>query len=129
MPNITFAVDDKALASAKAFASERGTTLNKLVSGFLGSIQADRPRPAVSVAEAVCLRYSLGQCSLMEATAALLLQDAGLMLALMRQSGLPMPQLTDGDIKRQAAESNDVFLEAFGLDKKAKPRKAKVVPR
>ena len=117
------------MASAKAFASERGTTLNKLVSGFLGSIQADRPRPAVSAAEEVCLRYSLGQCSLMEATAALKLQDAGLMLALMRQSGLPMPQLTEDDIKRQAAESKNAFLEAFGLDKKAKPRKAKVASR
>lgn len=129
MPNITFAVDDKALANAKAFASERGTTLNKLVSGFLGSIQADRPRPAVSVTEEVCLRYSLGQCSLIEATATLELQDAGLMLALMRQSGLPMPQLTDDDIKRQATASRSAFMEAFGLDKRARSRKAKVALR
>ena len=120
MPNITFAVDEMTLAHAKAFAAEHGTTLNKLVNSFLGSIQASRPRPAESEAQQVCLEYSLGNRSLTEAADALGLQDAGLFLALMRRTGLPLPRLGEGAIVRQADASREVFLEAFGENQKTK---------
>jgi hypothetical protein len=125
MPNITFAVDAMTLAHAKAFAAEHGTTLNKLVNSFLSGIQADRPRPAESEAQQVCLEYCLGKRSLTEAADALGLQDAGLFLALVRRAGLPLPRLNDDEIARQAEASKDVFLETFGLNRKSTSRKAR----
>ena len=125
MPNITFAVDAITLAHAKAYAAVHGTTLNKLVNSFLGSIQANRHRPAESEAQQVCLEYSLGNRSLTEAADALGLQDAGLFLALVRQTGLPLPRISEREIARQADASRDVFLEAFGLNRKGTLRKAK----
>lgn len=125
MPNITFAVDELTLAHAKAFAAEHGTTLNKLVNSFLSGIQVNRPRPAESDAQQVCLEYCLGKRSLTEAADALGLQDAGLFLALVRKAGLPLPRLTEDEIARQAEVSKEVFREAFGLDRKSTSRKTR----
>ncbi|MGA8055800.1 MAG: hypothetical protein WCA12_18425 [Burkholderiales bacterium] len=121
--NVTFAVDDKALATAKAYAAEHGTTLNKLVSAFFGGMADARPRPPLSEAQRVCVEYSLGRVTLSEATERLWLQDAGHFLALMRHSGFPLPRLSEDDAERQAEATYDAVREAFGLEPERKARK------
>lgn len=129
MPNITFAVDEHALAEAKAFAAEHGTTLNKLVNSFLASMRTHQPRPAVSAAQQVCLEYSLGKRTLTDAADALAMQDAGQFLALMRETGLPVPKLADDVVARQADQTYDEFRAAFGLDRKFRARKVGAAKR
>jgi hypothetical protein len=110
--NITFSVEDSALASAKAYASERSITLNKLVNAYLKSLGTAQPRQAVSKADQVLLDYSLGRKSSLEAAEDLGVSDAGHVLALMRRAGLPMPQLADEVVQRQVAENLDFFKQA-----------------
>ncbi len=129
MANITFAVDESVLAEAKAFAAEHGTSLNRLVASFLGSVRSRHPRQAVSQAQQVCLDYSLGKRTLTEGADALGLQDAGLFLALMRQTGLPLPKLGEDLATRQADETYDVFGEAFGLTREPSSRKSRAAKR
>jgi hypothetical protein len=111
MPNITFSVEDSALANAKAYASERSTTLNKLVNAYLKSLAQSQPRRSVSKADEVLLDYSLGRKSLLEAAESLGVPDAGHVLALMRRTGLPMPQLPEDMVQQQVKESLPFFEE------------------
>lgn len=125
MANITFAVDDQALALAKAYAAEHGTTLNKLVGAFLASVGNARPRAALTRSQQTCMDYSLGKITLTEATETLGLQDAGLFLALMRQSGLPLPRLTDDALVAQADGARDAVRAAFGIEQRPGQRRAR----
>ena len=112
MPNITFSVEDSALANAKAYVSERSTTLNKLVNAYLKSLGQDQPRRSISKADEVLLDYSLGKKSLLEVAELLGLHDGGHVFALMRRAGLPMPQLPENTVEQQANENLEFFKEA-----------------
>ena len=125
MANITFAIDDQALASAKAYAAEHGTTLNRLVGAYLASVGTHQSRAAVTRAQQVCMEYSLGRTTLVEATEALRLRDAGHFLGLMRASGLPLPRLTDDALAAQADVTRDAVRAAFGVDRKPRSRRAR----
>jgi Family of unknown function (DUF6364) len=121
MPNITFSVEESALANAKAYASERSTTLNKLVNAYLKSLGQDQPRRSISKADEVLLDYSLGKKSLLDAAESLGLHDGGHVLALMRRAGLPLPQLPEKIVEQQASENLEFYKEA----RSASPRKTK----
>jgi hypothetical protein len=124
MPNITFSVEESALANAKAYASERSITLNKLINAYLKSLGQSQPRRSISKADQVLLDYSLGRKSLLEAAESLGVQDGGYVLALMRRAGLPMPQLSEDLVKQQVAESLEFFIKARSKGS-AKVRKTK----
>jgi hypothetical protein len=112
MPNITFSVEDSALASAKAYASERATSLNKLVNAYLKSLGQTQPRRAVSKADEALLDYSLGRKSLLETVERLGVQDGGHVLALIRRAGLPLPQLPEDVVRQQVAGTLEFFKQA-----------------
>ena len=113
MANIIFAVDDAVLAKAKSYAAKRSTSLKELVSTYFANLERQRTHNSLSKTETALLEYSLGQASLIDTTNALGLRDAGHMYTLMRVSGLPMPELTDNEIERQAELSMDFFKTAL----------------
>jgi len=119
VPNITFSVESGALANAKAYASERSTTLNKLVNAYLKSLGHSQPRHAISKTVEILLDYSLGKRSLVDVAEELGLQDPGHALALMRRANLPLPQLADAIVNEQVTENLDFFKSAL----KGTPRK------
>lgn len=121
MPNITFSVEESALANAKAYVSERSTTLNKLVNAYLKSLGQNQPRRSISKADEVLLDYSLGKKSLLEAAELLGLHDGGHVFALMRRAELPLPQLPDNIVEQQASEN----LEFFKKARSGNPRKTR----
>lgn len=112
MANITFAVNDAALANAKSYAAERSTSLNKLVSAYFASLGREHSHKSVSKTEKALLEYSLGQSNLVDTAQALGLPDAGHVLALMRVAGLPLPELTNSETERQAELGMDFFKRA-----------------
>ncbi|MDQ2823810.1 MAG: hypothetical protein M3Y65_26110 [Pseudomonadota bacterium] len=94
---IGFEVDEKDLASAKAYVATHGGSLNKLVSALFASLgRNDRRQPAmVDPVTSTLLAVSMGNLSIMEASRRLELPDAGYVLHLLAEKNLPLPRLPD----------------------------------
>ncbi|WP_295997699.1 hypothetical protein [Rugamonas sp.] len=108
---IGFEVDEADLANAKAYVARHGGSLNKLVSALFASLgqEAAAGVPALDPATGLLMAVSMGKLSIMEASRRLELPDAGYVLHLLAEQGLPLPRLPDAYVKTQLNEARDAL--------------------
>lgn len=108
---IGFEVDEKDLASAKAYVAKHGGSLNKLVSALFASLGQDESRqlPVVDQTTRTLLAVSMGSISIMEASRRLELPDAGYVFHLLAEKNLPLPRLSDDFVKKQLREARSAL--------------------
>lgn len=129
---IGFEVDEKDLASAKAYVARHGGSLNKLVSALFASLGQDEGRrPAlVDPVTSTLLAVSMGNLSIMEASRRLELPDAGYVLHLLAERNLPLPRLPDDFVRMQLDEArsalDDCLIEPVKSVEKRKTGKRPV---
>ena len=125
---INFEIEQENLANAKAYVARHGGALNKLVSAFLASLGSEECQnaPAIDQSRMILLDVNTGKLSVVDAATALGLVDAGYVLHLLREEHLPLPRLSENDVRRQAESSIDAFKECLltpGEGKRANKRK------
>ncbi len=104
---INFEIDQDSLANAKAYVARHGGSLNKLVSALFDSLGQDEQLapPAINGVTKILLAVSAGKLSIVEAANLLELPDAGFVLHLLAENGLPLPKLREADVRKQADNS------------------------
>lgn len=122
---INFEIEEEDLANAKAYVARHGGSLNKLVGALFSQLGHCLDAPDIDPFKKILLNLSCGKISLMEATRLLGFQDAGYTLHLMSEEGLPMKQLSEETIKRQAADSLEAMRECLLPSKEKAKRGAK----
>lgn len=125
---INFEIEQENLANAKAYVARHGGSLNKLVSAFLASLGSEERQntPAIDQSRRLLLEVSSGKLSVVDAAAALGLVDAGYVLHRLREERLPLPRLSENDVRRQSEASIDAFKECLlkpGEGKRVSKRK------
>lgn len=109
---INFELDERLVAQAQAFALQRGVSLTKLVAAFFASLGEGRqPGASPGAVQKILAEVSIGKRSLVDAASELGLQDAGFLLQLMREDGLPLPSLPE-ELARAQADSGLSALQA-----------------
>ena len=109
---INFEMDRDTLANAQSFAAKNRVSLNKLVSAYFASLGHDGSSVVpVDSRQSVLFEVSMGKISIADAARELGLGDAGHVLSLMRQLGIPITLgfLPPVFVKQQA----DASLEAM----------------
>ena len=108
---IGFEIEQEHLANAKAYVARHGGSLNKLVSMLFASLgQEERLHsPLSDPATEILMDVSTGKISITEAAGLLELPDAGFVLQRLARTGLPMPRLADGDVRRQINEASEAL--------------------
>jgi hypothetical protein len=108
---IHFEIDQDSLANAKAYVARHGGTLNQLVSALFDSLGQDEQLapPAFKGVSKILLAVSAGKLSIVEGADLLELPDAGFVLHLLADNGLPLPKLRQADVRKQADNSLDAM--------------------
>ena len=108
---IGFEVEEVDLAKAKAYVAKHGGSLNKLVSALFASLGQDEVgrMPALDPATGILMAVSTGKLSIMEAAQQLELSDAGYVLYMLADKGLPLPRLPDDFVKRQVSAARNAL--------------------
>lgn len=102
---INFELDERVLAQAQAYASENRTSLSKLVSAFFAGLGQKKPALARSAMDKTLTEFAVGKVSMADAARELGLQDAGFLMEIMREKGLPLPALDPFDVNEMAQRS------------------------
>lgn len=101
--NITFSLDTRTLAHAKAYAARAGVPLNRVVGQLLDSLGQGLARgDSLNSTQRQLLRYSTGQASLSETVEALGVNDGGIVFAMLRELSLPFPTMEPEEARRLA---------------------------
>ena len=102
---INFELDERVLAQAQAYAAENRTSLSKLVSAFFAGLGQKEPALARSAMDKTLTEFAVGKLSMADAARELGLQDAGFLMEIMREKGLPLPALDPFDVNEMAQRS------------------------
>ena len=122
---VNFEIDEQLLARAQSFATRRRVSLSKLVTGFLASLgNESQGSAAPSKTQKVLAEVAVGKVSLTDAARELGLHDAGFLLHMMKEEGLPLPRLEPSVVKAQAEASFDALLAS-----RLPPPRPKAAPR
>ena len=122
---VNFEIDEQLLARAQSFATRRRVSLSKLVTGFLASLgNESQAGAAPSRTQKVLAEVAVGKVSLTDAARELGLQDAGFLLHMMKEEGLPLPRVEASVVKAQA-EASFAALQATLLPPPKAPAKRK----
>lgn len=129
---INFEIEQEDLANAKAYIARHGGSLNRLVSAFLASLGSEEclNAPATDQSRRILLEVSTGKFSLVNAAVVLGLVDAGYVLHRLREERLPLPRLSEIDVRRQSESSIDAFKECLltpGEGRKMNKRKKSAI--
>jgi hypothetical protein len=123
---INFELDEQLVERAQAFALRRGVSLTKLVGTFFASLGQEREATSMpSTTQKMLAEVAVGKASLADAARELGLQDAGFLLHMMREEGLPLPALEASVAKAQAQASFDALQSCLLPEKKGEAKKAR----
>jgi len=110
---INFELDERLLAQAQAYAAENRTSLGKLVSAFFAQLGKKEQGLARSAMDTTLIEVVVGKVSLADAARELGLQDAGFLLQIMREKGLPLPTIDPVEVNEMAQRSFDALKSAM----------------
>ncbi len=113
---INFELDERVLAHAQAYAAQSRTSLSKLVSAFFAGLGNPQVPTTRSSMDAVLTQVAVGKVSVADAARELGLQDAGFLLAIMREKKLPLPAIDPAEVDKQAHESFDALKATLRQD-------------
>lgn len=110
---INFELDERLLAQAQAYAAENRTSLSKLVSAFFAQLGKKEQGLARSAMDTTLTEVVVGKVSLADAARELGLQDAGFLLQIMREKGLPLPTIDPVEVNEMAQRSFEALKSAM----------------
>lgn len=110
---INFELDERLLAQAQAYAAENRTSLSKLVSAFFAQLGKKEHGPARSAMDTTLTEVVVGKVSVADAARELGLQDAGFLLQIMREKGLPLPSIDPVEVNEMAQRSFEALKTAM----------------
>lgn len=130
---INFELDERLLAQAQAYAAENRTSLSKLVSAFFAQLGKKEQGIARSAMDATLTEVVVGKVSVADAARELGLQDAGFLLQIMREKGLPLPSIDPVEVEKMAGRSLDALRTAMrpvplNSEEKRPARSKRLVP-